>query len=182
VLAITGAAATSRRPTLATDALMDWEAAVRACNARVVASLVAFSVPLDQAEELASQTWARLIEKERAGELREITLPGLAIKQARFLAHAWLRSNRLRGAFPEQEPAGGADPERALIARRDVEIALEVLSRSSASARAVFLHLYDDPPPSHQVVADRLGLSLQRVRQILCEVRRAIRVALEGQR
>ncbi|HZN94796.1 MAG TPA: hypothetical protein VFB81_18905, partial [Myxococcales bacterium] len=74
------------------------------------------------------------------------------------------------------------DPERALIARRDVEIALEVLSRSSASARAVFLHLYDDPPPSHQVVADRLGLSLQRVRQILCEVRRAIRVALEGQR
>lgn len=181
VLAITSTAC-SRLSTLETDALMDWEPAVRAYNARVVASLVALSIPIEQAEELASQTWTRLIEKERAGQLKEISLPGLAIKQARFLAHAWFRSNRLRGALPEQEPAAGIDPERALIARREVEVALEVLSRSSPSAQAVFVHLYDDPPPTHQVVADRLGLSLQRVRQILCEVRRSIRVALEGNR
>src|SRR4051812_13497467 len=106
MLATTGAAV-SRRATMAADALTDWEAAVRAYNARVVASLVAFSVPFDHAEEIASQTWARLIEKERAGQLTDVTLPGLAIAQARFLAHAWFRSNRLRGPFPELEPATG---------------------------------------------------------------------------
>ena len=72
-----------------------------------------------------------------------------------------------------------ADPVRALIARRDVEIALRVLATCSASAQAVFRALYDDPPPSHDVVAKRVGLSVQRVRQILCEVRKKIREALE---
>src|SRR5678816_4928053 len=56
---------------------VDWDTAVRDHNARVVASLLALSVPIHQADELASQAWARLIEQERAGELTEIRLPCL---------------------------------------------------------------------------------------------------------
>lgn len=158
---------------------VDWESAVRAHDARVVASLLALSVPLDRAEELASQAWARLIEKDRAGQLANVKLPGLVIKQARFLAMTWLKASRREAGLSDDLPAVVSDPERALILRRDVEIALRVLAAASPSAQAVFRHLYDDPPPSHAQVATQLGLSVQRVRQILCEVRRRIRTALE---
>jgi DNA-directed RNA polymerase specialized sigma24 family protein len=158
--------------------MVDWDAAVRAHNARVVASVLALAVPLDQAEELASQAWTRLIEQQQAGRLARVELPGLAIKQARFLALSWLKARRRDAALPE-DVAADDDLERALIARRDVETALRVLATCSASAQAVFAHLYDDPPPSHEVVAGRVGLSVQRVRQIVCEVRKKIRETLE---
>jgi RNA polymerase sigma-70 factor (ECF subfamily) len=158
---------------------VDWDAAVRDHNARVVASVLALSVPIHQADELASQTWARLIEQERAGELVEIKLPGLAIKQARFLALTWLKTRQREVDLRDDVAEAAGDPERALIARRDVEIALGVLATCSASAQAVFRLLYDDPPPPHHVVAQRVGLSVQRVRPILCEVRKKIREALE---
>jgi len=159
---------------------VDWDAAVRVHNVRVIASLVALSIPFAQAEELASQTWARLLEQERAGKLPEIRLPGLALRQARFLALTWLTERRR-----EVGPAGlemvhaDTDPERALIVRRDVQTALGVIATCSRSAQLVFHLIYDHPPLTHEVVAERVGLSTQRVRQILCEVRKKIRVALE---
>jgi RNA polymerase sigma factor (sigma-70 family) len=165
-------------PAVNRSQVVDWNTAVRVHNARVVASLLALSVPIHQADELASQAWARLIEQERAGELTEIKLPGLAIKQARFLAFNWLKTRRREVDLSDDIEASD-DPERALIARRDVETALRVLGTCSASAQTVFRLLYDDPPPSHEVVAERVGLSVQRVRQILCEVRKKIRNALE---
>lgn len=158
---------------------VDWDAAVRAHNPRVVASLLALSVPLHQADELASQTWARLIEQERAGALTEIQLPGLAIRQARFLALTWLKRRGREVDLSDELEHAGIDPERVLIARRDVETALRVLATCSPSAQAIFQHVYDDPPPSHDAIAKHLGLSVQRVRQILCEVRKKIRAALE---
>jgi RNA polymerase sigma factor (sigma-70 family) len=160
--------------------VVDWDASMRAHNPRVVASLLAMRVPLDQAEELASQTWTRLIEQERAGHLAEVRLPGLAIKQARYLALNWMRMRRREGGdLSEDLPATAADPERALIARDDVAVALRVLESCSPSAQAVFRAIYDHPPPAHDVVAARVGLSVQRVRQILCEVRKKIRDALD---
>lgn len=163
---------------------VDWSSWIRAYNPRVVASLLALSVPLDQAEELASQTWARLMEQHRAGALVDLKMPGLAIKQAHFLALSWFRGRRRESGRPaaaaDHAAEDSADPERLLIARRDVETALRVIAGCSRSAQAVFHHLYDDPPPPHEVVAERVGLSVQRVRQILCEVRKKIRVALES--
>jgi RNA polymerase sigma factor (sigma-70 family) len=157
---------------------VDWDAAVRTHNPRVVASLLAMSVTLEHAEELASQAWARLIEQERQGQLAEVRLPGLAIAQARFFALNWLKTRRREADLATDIPSD-ADPERALIARNDVTVALRVLATCSASAQSVFRAMYDHPPPSHDVVAEQLGLSVQRVRQILCEVRKRIRQALE---
>jgi DNA-directed RNA polymerase specialized sigma24 family protein len=173
VVAGTNMVSGTRQPTA-----VDWDAALRAHNARVVASLLAMSVSIEHAEELASQTWTRLIEQERGGQLAEVRLPGLAITQARFLALNWLKARQREAALPADMPSD-ADPERALIARRDVATALGVIATCSESAQAVFRAIYDHPPPSHEAVAARVGLSVQRVRQILCEVRKRIRHALE---
>ncbi len=59
--------------------------------------------------------------------------------------------------------------------------ALEVLSGCSSSAREVFRLVYGGDGLSHAEVAQRVGLSLQRVRQILCEVRARLRVAMQGE-
>jgi len=54
------------------------------------------------------------------------------------------------------------------------------LSRCSPNARSVFRLVYGGEGLDHAQVAERLGLSLQRVRQIVCEVRKLLRGAVEG--
>src|SRR5262249_29408093 len=90
---------------------VDWGEAVRAHTPRVVASLLALSLPLDRAEDIASQAWERLMAQDRDGKLREVKLPGLAIAQARFYALTWLKSSRREAGLDDDLPAAG-DPER----------------------------------------------------------------------
>jgi RNA polymerase sigma factor (sigma-70 family) len=169
--------------------VVDWDAAIRAHHRRLCVSLLALGLSIDQAEDVAHQAWLRIIERHRSGQLRELRLPGLLIVQARFLA-----LNLLRRAQRDQAPgaAGGAsdadqmaiddvDPENRLIGRERLARALTVLANCSESARAVFQHVYGDPPLSHAEVAQRVGLSVQRVRQILCELRARMRAAVEGE-
>ena len=75
----------------------------------------------------------------------------------------------------------GPSPEAELLTREQLRQVLNILEGCSESARVVFFHVYSDPAPNHQVVADRVGLSLQRVRQIRCEVRQKMRRALESE-
>ncbi len=164
----------------------DWDKTVRLHNHRVVVSLLALGLRIDQAEEVASQTWQRLMEKHANGELEDIRIPGLAIHQARFLGLNALKQQqqRQRTTVPLDGPGQNmihtaANPETQLIAREQLDRALSVLNQCSGSAQAVFLHAYDDPPPTHAQIAERLGLSVQRVRQILCEVRKKMRHAME---
>src|SRR5262249_34531104 len=100
-LAVGDGSAISMRVEASPSMTVDWDEAVRAHNARVVASLLALSIPFDQAEELADQAWARLIEQHRAGQLTEVKLPGLAIKQARFLALDWRKEQARRSPTPD---------------------------------------------------------------------------------
>ena len=130
----------------------------------------------------------RLVEQQRHGRLERLQLPGLAIAQATFLA---LEAARREGATtrrhdPIDEPAIAAaladpraDAESRLVTEERVECALEVLATCSASAKKVFRLAYGGDGLSHTEVAERVGLSLQRVRQILCEVRAKLRTALE---
>lgn len=172
--------------TTAPDAV-DWDAAIRAHHRRVCVSLLALGLTIDQAEDVANQAWLCLIERHRSGQLRELRLPGLLIVQARFLALNLLRRNqrdRLPGAGgddAEQLAIDDVDPENRLISRQRLARALTVLAECSESARAVFQHTYGDPPLSHAEVAQRVGLSVQRVRQILCELRAKMRAAVEGE-
>jgi RNA polymerase sigma-70 factor (ECF subfamily) len=147
-------------------------------------------VRIDRAKDIAQETWMRLVEQQRAGRLAELVLPGLAVAQAAFLSleHA-RRENARRTPLPLDGPGAGeaidvvdpaADAEARLVSGERLERAEEVLSRCSQSARAVFQLAYGGDGLSHAQVASRVGLSLQRVRQILCEVRKELRAALEG--
>jgi RNA polymerase sigma factor (sigma-70 family) len=159
----------------------DWDTAIVRHNRRVIVALLARGIPIDRAKEIAQETWTRLMQKHRSGELDEVTLPGLAITQALFLAKDDARRVRRRpqAAMPADLRDGHASPESVVSSQEQAKIALLALQRLSENARRVFELAYDDPQLTHREIGNKLALSEQRVRQILCEVRKALRDALE---
>ena len=169
-----------------------WSEIARRHTHRVVVSLLSRGVPLEVAEDLSQEVWIRLIGRQREGRLRELRLPGLAIAQAAWLAREAGRMQRRHDAIlgPARAPrtAGEIDevqaldagPEQLAIDRERLEIVTAELSRCPARARQVFHAVYGPAGGSHADVARTLGLSIQRVRQILCEVRGRLRRALES--
>jgi len=161
-----------------------WAALVARHGHRVVVSLLARGLPLERARELAQETWLRLMEQQRLGKLRELELPGLAIRQASFLALDEGRRTAARAAHEHADPdahrtAPGPTPEQQLLGRQQLERARVALGACSPSAQRVFTLVYEHPDRPHADVAAEVGLSLQRVRQILCEVRSKLRRAIE---
>jgi RNA polymerase sigma factor (sigma-70 family) len=165
-----------------------WNQLIARHGHRVVVSLIARGVRLADARELAHQAWARLIEQQRAGKLARIELPGLAIRQAAFLA---LDAVRAANARPDQpfdhatEDAGREprDPapsaEERLIRREQLQRVHAELARCAPHEQRLFALLYSHPDLPHAEAARQLGLSVQRVRQTLCEVRSRLRIVLE---
>ncbi|HVY45327.1 MAG TPA: sigma factor-like helix-turn-helix DNA-binding protein, partial [Minicystis sp.] len=153
-----------------------WDALIARHDRRVVLSLVARGVRLDRARDLAQETWARLVAQQRAGKLERLDLPGLAIAQAAFLARDEARRRRAASdAAPIDAVVELADPaapaDERLASREHLDRARAELERCSPAARRVFEAVYEDPDAPHAEAAARLGLSVQRVRQTLCEVR-----------
>ena len=165
-----------------------WSALVARHNHRVVVTLLSRGVRIDRAKDIAQEAWMRLVEQQKAGKIDRLSLPGLAITQAVYLSlEAARRESGVRRHETIDEPAVAAflrDPSddalRRLLTEERVDRAVEVLSGCSASAKQVFRLAYGGDGLSHAEVAARVGLSLQRVRQILCEVRAKLRTALEG--
>ena len=167
-------------PTM-TEPSIDWGAEIARHDRRVVLSLVARGVRLDRAREIAQETWARLVERHRLGELPRVELPGLAITQAGFLARDDVR--RARAVTSIEAAADLADPgvsaDERLVSQERLERARAELGRCPPQARRVFEAVYEHPEEPHAEAAKRLGISVQRVRQTLCEVRARLRRALE---
>jgi RNA polymerase sigma-70 factor (ECF subfamily) len=160
-----------------------WDPLIRAHDRAVWLSLLGLGLRPDRAREIAQSAWIRLMEKQRAGELASIDLPGLAIRQARYLALDSLRQaradQRLHDAMrPEPNVPDGEDLEARIAGRRELDRVAAVLAGRPENARALFGLLYGRGL-SQQEAAHELKLSLQRVRQLLCETRKAIREALE---
>jgi RNA polymerase sigma-70 factor (ECF subfamily) len=164
-----------------------WNALVHKHNHRVVLALLARGVRVDRAKDIAQEAWMRLVEQQRLGRLDRLVLPGLAITQASFLA---MEAARREATTSRHQPIDEAiaaavvdprdDAESRLLTEERVGRAVEVLSRCGPSAREVFRLAYGGEGLSHAEVARRVGLSLQRVRQILCEVRAKLRDAMQG--
>jgi len=158
-----------------------WDDAIRAHDRRVYLSVLALGLPPDRAREITQAAWTRLIEQHASGALVELELPGLAIKQARFLALNELKRTRVEGrvlaAVPDPPPY--PDSERVASSRQEIERVLAALATCPPNARKVFHLVYATPGGNAAAAAKELGLSLQRVRQILCETRARIRKALE---
>jgi RNA polymerase sigma-70 factor (ECF subfamily) len=168
-----------------------WNALVTKHDHRVVVSLLARGVRIDRAKDIAQEAWIRLVEQQRAGRLSHLTLPGLAIAQAAFLSlEAARRDGRGESLVAHEADAAryatdlvdpAADAETRLLTTERLERAERVLGGFAPNAREVFRLAYGGEGLSHAVVAERVGLSLQRVRQILCEVRKELKDALESE-
>ncbi len=167
-----------------------WDEIVRRHTHRVVLSLLARGIALEAAEDLAQETWIRLVQQQRAGRLTTLQLPGLALAQAHWLAReagrTRARREALTGGGPtldvgldeSADPGPAADPERTAMGREQVERLRRELGRCSERAQGVFRAVYSERAAGHAEVARELGLSVQRVRQILCEVRARLRAAV----
>src|SRR5262245_40887108 len=75
---------------------IDCDEAIARHDRRVVGALLARGVRAERAKELAQEAWTRLIQKHKEGALTEVKLPGLAIKQALFLAKTDARQTQRR--------------------------------------------------------------------------------------
>jgi RNA polymerase sigma-70 factor (ECF subfamily) len=157
-----------------------WTELISRHNRRVVLSLLAHGVLPAQAREMAQEAWLRLITQADAKKLDRLELPGLAIRQALFLARSEARKPGQENESLDDAPEAATEsPEAHFFNRERLQKAHELLQELSPSARAVFERLYGDPQLSHAEVAARVGLSVQRVRQIVCEVRKVLRAELE---
>ncbi len=154
-------------------------------NHRVVVALLGRGCSLQRARELAQSAWERVIKKARAGHLETLKLPGLVIREATFRAlDAWRSEARMaRCDSPDaldQVADPQADPEHRSLSRQRLALALARLETLSPRARQIFLSHHQHGLPA-EVVATELGISTQRVRQTLCEVRKALREAIEDE-
>lgn len=162
-----------------------WNAIIKKWDHRVLLSLLAMGMRVDRAREVAQTTWMRLVEQHRNGKLDELEFPGIALAQARFLALDELRRSRAESArfqAIDLEPTlvdRTADAERRLLKREELDRALLALASCSPTSQRVFRLAYENPSMQHAEVASKVGLSVQRVRQILCEVRRKVRLAID---
>jgi RNA polymerase sigma factor (sigma-70 family) len=157
-----------------------WDDAIRTHDRRVYLSVLALGVTPDRAREIVQTAWTRLIEQHSNGALPTLELPGLAIRQARFLALSDHRRDRAFGhvlaAVPE--PTEPPSVDRIVASREQLDRVLAAVATCSKTERHVFRLVYGTPNGTAASAAAELGLSLQRVRQILCELRSHLRKAL----
>jgi RNA polymerase sigma-70 factor (ECF subfamily) len=158
-----------------------WDELFRVHNRRVVLVLLARGVRAGTARDLAQEAWMRLIEQQRRGRLQALSVPALVITQALFLARDRARRGDQRYQHISFDDLDGdaVDPEQHLFDRDRLERAGLVLAACSPSHQRVFRAMFGQPGASSAEVARATGLSVQRVRQIVCEVRKRLRAALE---
>jgi len=158
-----------------------WDDAIRRHDRSVYLSVLALGLAPDRAREIAQSAWTRLMERHAEGALTELELPGLAIRQARFLALTELErtrtEKRVLAAVPDQPAPPG--PDRVVASKVEIDRVLAALATCPPTARKVFRLVYATPGGTPASAAREVGLSLQRVRQILCETRKHIRAAME---
>lgn len=163
-----------------------WDEMMRRHGRRVVVALVSRGVPLERAKELAQDAWMRVIDRHRAGLIREVSLPGLIITQADFLARDDIRRKERRARLDEPNQRASRDValdlEGQLDARQQLRTVRAVIDRASPNAQRVFALLYGEKAMTPAEVAAELGLSVQRVRQIVCELRKRMRAELADPR
>lgn len=156
---------------------------------RVRVALLAQGVAWDAADDLVQEVWLRLVEQQRAGRLRTLALPGLAVAQAGWLAREARRTQARRQAIAPTTPVDSlvadvvdSHPDSDPASRVEWTDRLRAVRLSIASCpprmQQVVLAVYGREARAHAEVAAELGLSVQRVRQILSQARVRVRQAL----
>lgn len=159
-----------------------WRQAVLLHDHQLIISLLAAGLRLDEARDVAQEAWLRVMEAASSGKLEHIELPGLIIRQASFIVVDRRRARRLRlpgaahevEALPATETAEGPTEARELL-----EVVNAELAATTPRARGVFLAVLNAPDTAHARLAEEEGLSVQRFRQVLCEVRAKLRRGMQ---
>lgn len=159
-----------------------WDRLIEQYSRRVVVALLARGVPLERAKEIADDAWVRIIQQHRAGRLPELKIPGIVIMQAMFLARDAQRVSMRRAAVDARiggdyglQGSGNDDVEGQLAAREQLRRIAKVVEAASPTARRVFELSYGESNRDPSEIAEEIGISIQRVRQITCELRKRIR-------
>jgi RNA polymerase sigma-70 factor (ECF subfamily) len=154
-----------------------WASLVERWRHRVVVALMAEGFGIEGARDLAQEAWAAIWDKHQRGELERLELPGLVIAHARLQAmDERRRARRSLSDGTERPPVPTAEPR--LMAAQTLRRVEAVLGQRSAQQQRIFRRAVEEHVP-HADLAREEGLSLQRVRQILWEVRVALRAAIE---
>jgi RNA polymerase sigma-70 factor (ECF subfamily) len=160
----------------------DWKQLIERHTHAVVVSLLARGLRLGRARELTAETWSLLYERHEAGLLPVLELPGLAIRQASFLA---MKEGGRRTVPLDEAPELAAlrceqpSAEARLEARQSLALAHSSLAQVSPRAREIYTLQLENPDEGHAKLAAQVGVSLQRFRQTLCEVRARLRAAVD---
>jgi RNA polymerase sigma-70 factor (ECF subfamily) len=141
-------------------------------------ALIARGIRADRARDFAQGAWAKLWQRQLEGRLPRLELPGLAIRQALFLAGDERRSRREETGEDGLELADAGLEDRLASREQLAQIEGE-LGRCPANMQRIFFLAHGGEGLSHAEVAERTGLSVQRVRQTLCELRARLRTLLE---
>jgi RNA polymerase sigma-70 factor (ECF subfamily) len=160
-----------------------WTDVVREHSPRVVAAVMALGLDRDRAGDIVQQTWTELFAKIRRGELGDASFPGLAIRHARYrtfdLMRADERERRRRAGFEAVDDVPAPLPTAvAALTEAQVKAVKRALAACSPTHQQVFRLVYARPGLPHGEVAAKLGLSVQRVRQSMCELRRKLRAVI----
>ncbi|MFT3713297.1 MAG: hypothetical protein QM817_37050 [Archangium sp.] len=161
-----------------------WKAAVAEHDHRLVLSLLATGLRLDEARDVAQEAWLRVMEAAAAGKLDRIELPGLVLRQASFIVTDRLRQQRVRIHTPLKDAEGltSSDSSEEATHAHQLLAALEAgLAHATPRERSVLRSTLDHPDTRHDSLAAEEGISVQRFRQVLCTVRARLRRVLEGE-
>ena len=151
-----------------------WKDAFAAYDHKLIISLLAAGLRLDEARDVAQEAWLRLMENEN--RLGRIELPGLVIRQASFIVADRYKARRHGVEATDAETlASPESTEGHTHARELLEAVNAELATATPRARDVFLAVLHAPDEAHRTLAAKEGLSLQRFRQVLCEVRAKLR-------
>ena len=136
----------------------------------------------DRAEDLSQDTFVRLLGRDQLSAPREPRAFILAIAKGLLFDH--FRRAALEQAYlaelmliPEAEQPS---PEEQHLILEDLKAIDRLLGKLSSKARAAFLYNRLDGP-NHSQIAERLGVSVSRVRQYLAQGMRQCYVALYGE-
>jgi RNA polymerase sigma-19 factor, ECF subfamily len=135
-----------------------------------------------RAEDLSQDTFVRLLGRERLAPPREprafllTVAKGLLFDHFRRAALERAYLDELK-ALPESEQPS---PEQRQLILEELQLIDRLLGKLSTKARAAFLHSRLDGL-GHAEIAERLGVSVPRVRQYLAQGMRQCYVALYGE-
>ncbi len=159
-----------------------WKDAVAAHDHSLILALLSAGLRLDEARDVAQEAWLKVMEASAEGRLSRIELPGLVIRQASFIVSDRQRARRVRNAQPLHQAEALAAPDDAESGLHTRELLKTVgveLASASPRAQSVFWAAFHAPELGHGALAQVEGLSVQRFRQVLCEVRAKLRRAVE---